>query len=86
MCVWLESLTFLGNIVSSDRIRVDIYKIEAIKNFPRPRSPTDLRCFQGLARYYRRFVEGFSSISSPLTKFTKKTINFNWFEACEKIF
>ena len=40
----------------------------------------------GLARYYRRFVEGFSSISSTLTKITQKKIIFQWFESCEKSF
>ena len=39
-----------------------------------------------MAGYYRRFVEGLSSISSPLTKLTQKTVKFQWFESCEKIF
>ncbi|WMV19660.1 hypothetical protein MTR67_013045 [Solanum verrucosum] len=41
---------------------------------------------QGLARYYRRFVEGFSSVSAPLTKLTKKLAKFLWTEACEHSF
>ncbi|WMV46463.1 hypothetical protein MTR67_039848, partial [Solanum verrucosum] len=51
-----------------------------------PTSPTDIRSFFGLASYYKRFVEGLSSISSPLTKLTQKTTKFQWFEACEKSF
>ena len=39
-----------------------------------------------MAGYYRRFVEGNSSISSPLTKLTQKTIKFQWYEACEESF
>ena len=39
-----------------------------------------------MAGYYRRFFEGFSSISSPLTKLTQKTIKFQWSESCEKSF
>ncbi|WMV14253.1 hypothetical protein MTR67_007638 [Solanum verrucosum] len=65
---WLESVAFLAQIVSSDGIRVDTQKIETVLNWPRPTSPTDIRSFLGLAGYYRRFVEGFSSISSPLTR------------------
>ncbi|WMV57879.1 hypothetical protein MTR67_051264, partial [Solanum verrucosum] len=42
--------------------------------------------FLGSVGYYRRFVEGFSSISIALTKLTQKTTKFQWFEACEKIF
>ncbi|KAH0739920.1 hypothetical protein KY290_038625 [Solanum tuberosum] len=42
--------------------------------------------FAPLAGYYRRFVEGFSSISYPSTKLTQKTVKFQWSEACEKSF
>ncbi|WMV07728.1 hypothetical protein MTR67_001113, partial [Solanum verrucosum] len=55
-------------------------------NWPRPTSPTDIRSFLGLVGYYRRFVEGFSFISSPLIKLTHKSVKFQWSEACEKIF
>ncbi|WMV46141.1 hypothetical protein MTR67_039526, partial [Solanum verrucosum] len=65
---------------------VDTQKIEAVLNWPRPTSPTDIRSFLGLAGYYMRFVEGFSSISSPLTMLTQKTVKFQWSEACEKSF
>ncbi|KAH0761202.1 hypothetical protein KY290_017275 [Solanum tuberosum] len=82
----LESVVFLGHIVFGDGIRVDTQKIEAVQNWPRPTSPIDIRSFLGLAGYYRRFVEGFSSISSPLTKLTQKTVKFQWSKACEKIF
>ncbi|WMV30700.1 hypothetical protein MTR67_024085, partial [Solanum verrucosum] len=46
----------------------------------------DITSFLGLTDYYRRFVEGFSSISSPLTNLTQKTMKFQWSEACEKSF
>ncbi|KAH0689476.1 hypothetical protein KY289_016834 [Solanum tuberosum] len=83
---WLESVAFLGHIISGDAIRVDTQKIEVVQNWPRPTSPIDIRSILGLASYYRRFVEGFSSISSPLTKLTQKTMKFQWSEACEKSF
>jgi len=72
--------------VSGEGIKVDTQKIEAVQNWPRPTSPTDIRSFLGLAGYYRRFVEGFSSIASPLTKLTQKAVKFQWSEACEKSF
>ncbi|WMV10110.1 hypothetical protein MTR67_003495 [Solanum verrucosum] len=83
---WLESVAFLGHIVSGEGIKVDTQKIEAVQNWHRPTSPTDIRSFLGLDGYYRIFVEGFSSISSPLRKLTQKTVKFKWSEACEKSF
>ncbi|KAH0661922.1 hypothetical protein KY284_026853 [Solanum tuberosum] len=83
---WLMSVAFLGHIVSGDGIKVDTLKIEAVQNWTRPTSPTDIRSLLGLADYYKRFVEGFLSISSPLTKLTQKIVKFQWSEACEKNF
>ncbi|WMV37755.1 hypothetical protein MTR67_031140 [Solanum verrucosum] len=79
-------VAFLGHIVSSEGIRVDSQKIEAVKQWPRPTSATDIRSFLGLAGYYRRFVEGFSSIASPLTRLTQKKVKFQWSDDCEKSF
>ncbi|WMV09241.1 hypothetical protein MTR67_002626, partial [Solanum verrucosum] len=45
-----------------------------------------IRSFLCLDGYYRRFIEGFSSISSPLTKLTQKIVKFQWSKASEKIF
>jgi len=83
---WLQSVAFLGHIVTSEGIRVDSQKIEAVKQWPRPTSATNIRIFLGLAGYYRRFVEGFSSIASPLTKLTQKKAKFQWSDDCEKSF
>ena len=61
---WLRSVTFLGHVVSDQGVEVDPRKTEAVKNWPKPLSPTDIRSVLGLARYYRRFVEDFSSIAA----------------------
>ncbi|XP_070025644.1 uncharacterized protein [Nicotiana sylvestris] len=52
--------------------QVDSKKIEAVQNWTRPTSATEIRIFLGLAGYYHRFVEGFSSIVAPLTRLTQK--------------
>ena len=72
----MQSIAFLGHIVSSEGIRVDSQKIEAVKQWPRPTSATNIISFLGLAGYYRRLVEGFSSIASPLTRLTQKMVKF----------
>ena len=72
----LHSVAFLGHIVSSEGICIDSQKIEAVKQWPKPTSATDIRSFLGLTGYNRRFMEGFSSIASPLTRLTQKMDKF----------
>ncbi|WMV24904.1 hypothetical protein MTR67_018289 [Solanum verrucosum] len=83
---WLQSVSFLGHVESSERIQVDSQKIEAVHHWPRLISPTDIRSFLGLADYYKRFVKGFSSIASLLTKLTQKEVKFWLSYECEKSF
>lgn len=70
---WLREVEFFSHMVFGDGIKIDPKKMKAIKNWPRPFSPLDIRSFLGLARYYIRFFEGFSSIATPLTR----RLNFN---------
>ena len=79
-------MTFLGHVMSDQCVEVDSKKIEAVKNWSRPLTPIDIRSFLGLANYYCRFVEGFSTIVSPLTALTKKKANFECSKTCEKSF
>ena len=54
---WLSKVAFLGHVVSDEGVSVDPQKIEAVTKWPRPKNPTGVRSFSGLARYYRKFVE-----------------------------
>ncbi|XP_042466024.1 uncharacterized protein LOC122048535 [Zingiber officinale] len=83
---WLPSVGFLGHVVSSRGISVDPQKIEAITGWEQPKTVQEIRSFLGLAGYYRRFVEGFSSIALPLTRLTRKGEKFSWTESCEQSF
>ncbi|WMV28855.1 hypothetical protein MTR67_022240 [Solanum verrucosum] len=67
-------------------IEVDPKKMDAVKSWPRTLTPTDIMSFLGLIGYYRRFVEGFSLIASPLMTLTQKKAKFEWSEACEIFF
>ena len=67
-------------------MEVDTKMTKAVKNWPRPLTPTVICSFLGLACYYHRFVEGFSSIVVPLTALTKKKAMFEWIETCDKSF
>ncbi|GJX86798.1 putative reverse transcriptase domain-containing protein [Tanacetum coccineum] len=61
-------------------------KIESIKDWASPKSPTEIRQFLGLAGYYRRFIEGFSKIAKSMTKLTQKNVKFDWEEKEEAAF
>ncbi|GJR86719.1 putative reverse transcriptase domain-containing protein [Tanacetum coccineum] len=65
---------------------VDPAKIESIKDWTSPKSPTEIRQFLGLAGYYRRFIEGFSKIAKPMTKLTQKKVKFEWGDKQEAAF
>ncbi|XP_070056865.1 uncharacterized protein [Nicotiana tomentosiformis] len=75
-----------GEIVSSEGIKVDPKKIEAVQNWPRPTFITEIQSFLGLVSNYRRFIEEFSSISATLTKLTRKGALFRWSNECELSF
>ncbi|GJX43530.1 reverse transcriptase domain-containing protein [Tanacetum coccineum] len=67
-------------------IHVDPAKIESIKGWTSPKMPTKIRQFLGLARYYRRFIEGFSKIAKPMTKLTQKKVKFVWGDKQKTVF
>ena len=83
---WLDRVAFLGHAVSAEGISVDPQKIEAIVDWRPPTNVTEVRSFLGLAGYYRKFVEGFSKIATPLIKLTRKEEKFIWSEACQNSF
>ena len=83
---WLRSVAFLGHIVSSEGVEVDLRNTEVVKSWPIPLSSTNNRSFLGLDIYYRRFVDGFSSIAFSLTTLTQKNSKFEWLESCETSF
>ncbi|GJR36977.1 putative nucleotidyltransferase, ribonuclease H [Tanacetum coccineum] len=75
---WISIVQFLGHLIPA--------KIEAVKNWASPTTPTKLRQFLGLAGYNRRFIEGFLKIVKPLTKLTQKNKNYIWEEDQESAF
>ncbi|GJU48202.1 putative reverse transcriptase domain-containing protein [Tanacetum coccineum] len=83
---WIPKVQFLGHVIDSQGIHVDPSKIESIKDWASPKSPTEIHQFLGLAGYYRRFIEGFSKIAKPMTKLTQKKVVFIWGDKQEAAF
>nr|GFA71554.1 reverse transcriptase domain-containing protein [Tanacetum cinerariifolium] len=77
---------FLGHVIDSHGIHVHPAKIESVKDWASPKSPTEIRQFLGLAGYYRRFIEGLSKITKPMTKLTQKKVKFEWGDKQEAAF
>ena len=67
-------------------VSVDLEKVEAVMSWERPKSIFEIRSFLGLARYYKRFIEDFSRLAVPMTRLTRKGVNFEWDDLCEKTF
>ncbi|GJV54973.1 putative reverse transcriptase domain-containing protein [Tanacetum coccineum] len=83
---WLLKVQFPGHVIDSEGVHVDPAKIEKIKDWASPKTPTEIRQFLGLAGYYRRFIEGFSKITKPMMKLTQKNMKFDWSEKAEAAF
>jgi hypothetical protein len=83
---WIPKVQFLGHVIDRQGVHVDPAKIEAIKDWAAPTTPTEVHQFLGLAGYYRRFIEGFSKIAKSLTKLTQKSVNYEWGDKEEEAF
>src|SRR3954469_15754800 len=83
---WLKEVVFLGHVLSEGGISVDPAKIHSIMDWTAPTTQTEVKGFLGLAGYYSKFVEGFSSIARPMTQLLKKDQKFVWTEKCEASF
>jgi hypothetical protein len=75
---WLKEVSFLGHIISEGGIYVDPSKVKDVLSWKTPQNVLDIRSFLDLAGYYRRFIEGFSKISKPVTELLAKGNTFEW--------
>ena len=82
----LTEVRFLGHVVSASCVSVDPEKVEAVMSWERPKSIFEIRSFLRLAGYYRRFIEDFSRLATPMTRLTWKEVRFDWDDRCEEAF
>ncbi|TYK06356.1 reverse transcriptase [Cucumis melo var. makuwa] len=81
-----EHLRIVLQTLRDKQLYAKFSKLEAVVNWERPTSAIEVRSFLGLAGYYRRFVEDFSRLASPLTALTRKNAKFEWSDKCEQSF
>ncbi|GKC33080.1 putative reverse transcriptase domain-containing protein [Tanacetum coccineum] len=82
----MNRVQFLGHVIDSEGIHVDLSKIESIKDWASPKTPIEIHQFLGLAGYYRGFIKDFSKIAKPMTKLTQKNVKYDWSEKAEAAF
>jgi hypothetical protein len=83
---WMKQVAFLEHIISKGGISVDPSQVQDVLSSNAPTSVGDIWSFLRLARYYQRFIKGFSKISKPMTELLKKDKKFEWTLACEASF
>ena len=71
---------YLDHTIDKNGVCPDLKKIIAVRNFPVPKTHKNVKQFLDLAGYYRRFIDEFSKIASPLNQLLKRDISFNWTE------
>jgi hypothetical protein len=82
----VKEVEFLGMIVSREGIKMDDFKVKAIREWPIPKTVRGVRSFLGLANFYHKFIEGYAQVARPLNDLTKKNIPFTWKEAQQTVF
>ena len=76
----------LGHLISGKGIQVDPTMIEIIMHLPTPKTKRGVRGFLGHVGHYRRFIENFSKIATPLFQLLAKDSEFSWTTACQQSF
>ena len=69
---------YLGLIISTDGMAMDPEKVQALQDWKDPSSIKELQQFLGFANFYRRFIQGYSSVVNPMTKLLRKDTTWLW--------
>ena len=89
-----DQISYLGHVVSAKGIATDPKKIEAVRNWPVPKTVTQVRSFLGFTNYYRRFIKGYAKVAKPVnnliqgenSKKKNKYKKVEWSSECQEAF
>jgi transposase InsO family protein len=82
----MKSVKYLGHVITKDGIAINKEKTKVVESFPRPKSAHDIRAFQGLCNFYRKFIKDYAHIAAPLNNLLRKDTKFVWSPECEQAF
>ena len=77
---------YLGHVIDKGGIRPNPQKLDAVRNWERPKTVTQVRSFTAFCNYYRKFVKNFAEVAKPLYALTSKAVKFTWNEEHEEAF
>ena len=83
---WKKHIPYLRHIVSGEGIMPLPEKLSSIKRMLPPKTPKEIKQFLGHIGCYRKFVPRFSDLARPLNVLTRKNIEFEWTQKCQKSF
>ena len=82
----LDQVTYMGQVFTSEGLKPDPMKVEAIASMPRPEDKRAVQHLLGCVNYLSRFMPQFSKMSEPLRKLTEKNVMFTWDSSQEEAF
>ena len=82
----VKEVKFLGMTISAEGIKMNNDKVQAILEWPTPKTVHGVRSFLGLANFYRRFIKDYAQVAHSLNNLTKKDQAFEWKEPQQKVF
>lgn len=81
-----KEVTFLGHVISERGVKTDPIKTAAVENWKTQTNISELRCFLGLASYYRRFIKDFAKKAKCLDELSSKNKTWMWTLECDEAF
>ena len=81
-----KEIDYLGVIIGQETVKMDPSKLKGVADWPKPKTPTEIRQFLGFTEYYRYFIPKYSEIARPLLDLTKKDIVWKWEERQQRAF
>ena len=82
----LTEVPFLGHIVSGSGISPDPSKVKVVQDWKRPTNVAEVRSFLGLSQYFAKFIDGYATLTVPLSNLLRKNVPWQWTDACEHAF
>lgn len=84
--LFCNEVKYLGHKIGEQGISTDDDKIKTIRDWTPPKCVKEVRSFLGLASYYRKYVNSFSTIAAPINNLLRKDVKFVWDDDCQLAF